>query len=756
MGLNFKGNKKVFFIIAIVVIILFIAATSIFFVTEIQEFKEKIFEIVEKPKGELLKPILIDDFNKGFTSGLFYERINSLGGYQGTWAKRPSYSLINKSSEDRIGEKGKALVIEFKKEAGWCGWYTLLNGLDASRYNTLSFWVKGAEGGEKFDIGIADSEMQELEIDAVYIGSINAFLRKGVTKRWQEVKIPLSRIAGEVNFSSLGSVVFWFKYAGAGKIYVDDMMFRDDPEIARIERYNTPKARYARRHPRAMWVWKTDPIINLIAREKLFEFCRTAAIKTIYLYLGDLPEDTEKLSQFLTEAHNKKILVEALTGNPVWCLSENHQLTLNWIKSFLEYNKFRISRERIDGISLDVEPYLTSEWVQDRESVKRQYIEMLRKCRQLIDSYEQDFRFGVAIPIFFDKEEDGLFEQRTLELVDYCALMDYYDDAPNLIKNAKNHIALAKKAGKKMVVGVETQDLISMHQGLRRNTFFEEGWEAMEKALLKLIKKYKNSPAFEGVAIHCYESYRLLPKGRNVPTKERPKDVRSFASIGRRGRIIIDGRLDDWDTSLPFLLDKKEDIVFGSGGWKGKEDFSVEVFSQWDAENLYFAFKIKDDKLVQEKSEGDMWEGDHVELWLDVDLLGDYNEAINSSDDFQFGFSPGNFSTLPAEVYIWTPPLEDMNYKDYIAIGSAKVDNGYIIEAKIPKGVLFSKLNEDRKVEAEPLNELPKRFSKGMKMGIGIDPSECDGLNEPQKLMMSSAKERIWGDPTTFIILELK
>ena len=705
-----------------------------------------------------IKPILVDDFDKGATSGAAQGRINAVGGYQGAFSMRPSYAIITKSSEQRRGENGKGLSIEYRKEAGWCGWYTLINGIDASRYNTLSFWVKGKNGKEKFDIAIADGRMQELEMDAVPFGNVNTFLRKGVTTEWQEVKIPLARVASDVNLSSLGSIVVLFSQGGEGTIYIDDMVFKDDPEMAKLEKRNAPRSKARRDSPRAMWVWKTDPVNNSTARQALSEFCANTAVKTIYLYIGEFPDNkgsVERLGQFLKEYHAKGIKVEALTGNPMWALSDNHHLAIEWIKPFLEYNKSKPADEMIDGIAFDVEPYLITEWNTNKEAVKTQYISLLKKCRSLIDGYKQEFRLGVAIPMFFDIEEGGEFEKRILSLVDYAALMDYYDDSVSIINNAVTHLKIADEMNKKLVIGIETQDLISMKQGLSRNTFFEEGWKDMEKQLDKAYKKMRKHRSFEGFAIHCYESYRLLQKDRNVLTKDRPKEILVISSSERRSDIVIDGKTDDWAGQEPFVLDRKEQVIYGTGAWKGKDDFCAELFSRWDAENLYFLVKIKDDKLVQEKAGGNMWEGDHIELWLDVDLMGDYNEAVNSGDDFQFGLSPGNFGTVPAEVFMWTPPVSDAN-KGLASIASAKSADGYDIEVKIPKKLLYSNLSKEERGDDGSAAKMPKKLIKGLRLGISVEPSDCDEKDVPQKLMMSTSKNRVWGDPTTFIILELE
>ncbi|MDD5449313.1 MAG: sugar-binding protein [Candidatus Omnitrophica bacterium] len=729
----------------------------------------------QKPAGppkEYPAEILVDDFDTGLTSGIFKERKNSLGSYQGTWAMRPSFSIITKSSIIRRGDHGQALVIEYRKEAGWCGWYTLLNNIDVTPYNTLSFWVRGEKGGEKFDIGLADARMQDLEIDAFFLGSVTSFISDGfVTTEWKEVKVPLSRASSAINLSKMGSMVFWFKYGGEGRIYVDDIKFKNDPDVLKMEEYNAPQAPKDPLHPRALWVWKIDPVNNPTQRKELFELCQRTNINVIYLFFPEFTEAPDpyyikSMAEFLKESHKAGVNIEALTGNPVWSLAVNHQLTLNWIKFFLEYNKDRPQEERINGVSLDVEPYLTAEWEKDREMIKKEYLELLAKCRALIDSYGQEFKMGVAIPFFYDKEDDGKFERSILENVDYIALMDYYDTAKDIIDRARFHIQLAKELNKKVFIGVETQDLVEMRQGKRRNTFIEEGWEEMERQLEAVKQEFLLEPSFEGFAIHCYYSYRLMTRGRNVPTRER-KDNYLIKATRKNRDITIDGKLDDWDLSNPYTISEKKNVVYGGGAWKGPQDTSYKIYTQWDEEAFYIAVDITDDIVMQEKKGADMWEGDHVELWLDVDCLSDFTEAVNSDDDYQIGLSPGNFQNIKPEAYIWIPSIPDeIVSKNPIEIASTKKSDGYIIEARIPSEILlcYCKISrvgvEPKEEEQQMTAKLPPEpllsFIKGFKLGIMVDVGDQDDAANPMKLLMSTSIDRVWGDPTTFGMVEFE
>ncbi|MBI2871368.1 MAG: hypothetical protein HYY14_06645 [Candidatus Omnitrophica bacterium] len=707
------------------------------------------------PSSAAAPGILVDNFDRGLTSGIFSERLNSLGSYQGTWAKRPSYSIITKSFEERRGNAGQGLGVEWRSAGGWCGWYTLLmdqefKGIDISSYNAVTFWVKGAQGGENFDIGLADFAMQELEIDAVYAGSVKNFLPHGITTEWQKVRVPLARVSSDLDQTNMGSLVFWFRYGGSGKVYVEDVWFENDEEVMAQEEYNAPQAERVPGMERALWVWKFDPIRVGRVREELFKMCERSHINAIYQYFGDFSEQDDpqyaaQLEEFLREASKRKIRVEALTGNPVWALEKNHEACLNWIRGFLDFNSRRPQEARIDGVSLDVEPYLTAEWNSEREKIKEEYLELLAKCRKLIASYNQKFKLGAAIPLLYEIE-DGGFERKVIEQLDYIALMDYYDTAKAIIEHGRYHIDLASELGKKVYMGVETQDLVRMNQGKRRNTFIEEGWEFMEQELKSVHEAFKNSPSYAGVAIHSCYAYKLLQRGRNVPTKERPPVDKLYMVHSKESTrpVTIDGDLSDWDLSQHFGVHKKENVVFGAGAWVDPSDLSFAARSQWDKDNLYFSFAMLDNAHVQEKTGSDIWEGDHMELWLDMELEADYNEAINSNDDLQIGLSPGNFAGVKPEVFVWVPEL-DQTLVLSAEIASRKTEEGYILEARIPAALLYGAL--EKKAAG---------FSKGMKLGIMMDASDSDDPRLPQKCMISSSTDRVWGDPTTFGVLSLE
>jgi hypothetical protein len=103
------------------------------------------------------------------------------------------------------------------------GFWSKLEGVDASDYNKLVMWVKGDA-----DKGFTKVFKIELKNDA---GETGRFYVTNVTDQWSKVEIPLDRVAGLTDFSSLTEFVIVFEDRIAtdkeGTIWIDDIYFSD-------------------------------------------------------------------------------------------------------------------------------------------------------------------------------------------------------------------------------------------------------------------------------------------------------------------------------------------------------------------------------------------------------------------------------------------------------------------------------------------------------------------------------------------------
>ena len=176
------------------------------------------------------EPLLVDDFETGSA--------NKLGGRSNTYVMEPSRALALRV-KDQFHAGSGGLMIKYDKKAnggpndtgGWCGYYTLLKSgtryFDATSYQAITFWVKGATGEENFVVGVADQHWDEVG-DSVKSEPIGKYLAAGkLTTEWQKATIPLNTFMVEQNKLSSLAVCFegtlFPSGAGRGTVYLDDL-----------------------------------------------------------------------------------------------------------------------------------------------------------------------------------------------------------------------------------------------------------------------------------------------------------------------------------------------------------------------------------------------------------------------------------------------------------------------------------------------------------------------------------------------------
>lgn len=193
--------------------------TGAFWIDDIQFHAEHMFNIEDEisKKGYLL----LDNFD--------HNELNLLGRKTNTYKKLPSVCEARFVDNPRIGDKGKALKLDYNKEStGWCGYFTLLNQIDGeyfdlSKYKNVSFMIKGENGGETFQVGMADKNWINIG-DSLKAGQIEDFLPGGVIKEWKEVVIPLKKF-GSLDLTQMGSFVIDFNKKQKGIVYIDNLKF---------------------------------------------------------------------------------------------------------------------------------------------------------------------------------------------------------------------------------------------------------------------------------------------------------------------------------------------------------------------------------------------------------------------------------------------------------------------------------------------------------------------------------------------------
>lgn len=94
-----------------------------------------------------------------------------------------------------------------------------VGSFDASGFARLSLSVKGAAGGETFELGLKDTADVEEKVPSQEVEDVS-------TDRWSELSVPLEEF-GAVDLSSLENLSFGFNQAhGSGEICIDEIAFK--------------------------------------------------------------------------------------------------------------------------------------------------------------------------------------------------------------------------------------------------------------------------------------------------------------------------------------------------------------------------------------------------------------------------------------------------------------------------------------------------------------------------------------------------
>jgi len=192
---------------------------------------------------------------------------------------------------------------------------------------------------------------------------------------------------------------------------------------------------------------------------------------------------------------------------------------------------------------------------------------------------------------------------------------------------------------------------------------------------------------------------------------------------------VIDGDLSEW-TSTAYTANQT--APYAGDNWTGTADLSATFYIGWDTQYLYLGVSRTDDQFAQISYGRYMYRGDDVEIQLDVDLDGDFASTLVSSDDFQLGFSPGNFGSLEPEAYRWYPRSLE-SYLTSVTVAAVQTSAGYDLEARIPWSV----------VGIAP--------AEGTHYGFALALSDNDqaGVSTWQSMVTNVSTRRV-ADPTTW------
>ncbi len=278
---------------------------------------------------------------------------------------------------------------------------------------------------------------------------------------------------------------------------------------------------------KAVWVWEADSAALLQSRAKADEvirFAKAQQVTTLHVYADRfagrslLTSQPAQWRRLLRRLHREGFKVEALLGSAFlhteqYVIPARREIALDMFRRVIQFNAASpATEEHFDGIHFDIEPHLLPNWDDERDNLLLAYLELGRAIVDLRHTSGTEIPIAPDIPFWLDSivlEWEGntrSVAEHLIRLFDSVTLMDYRNVArgsDGIIAHATLEMDIAERAGRRVVVGVETGD-----GELAKTSFASLQPVDLERELALTAAAFQGSPAFGGFAIHHYGSWK--------------------------------------------------------------------------------------------------------------------------------------------------------------------------------------------------------------------------------------------------------
>lgn len=166
-----------------------------------------------------------------------------------------------------------------------------------------------------------------------------------------------------------------------------------------------------------------------------------------------------------------------------------------------------------------------------------------------------------------------------------------------------------------------------------------------------------------------------------APERTSDKALQSYKSLQVKGDITP--KLTASQDIPDLVVDQYEELMANGVNLSGKDDLVGRAKIVWNAQGLALMLDIIDDKpMINIQRDGDLWNGDCVEICLGLDPSQPSDRGAFAQGDFQLGI---NYAAASPYVWNWT---ENKKVDGAKIIVLEKRANGTKVFVKIPWGSL--------------------------------------------------------------------
>ena len=175
-----------------------------------------------------------------------------------------------------------------------------------------------------------------------------------------------------------------------------------------------------------------------------------------------------------------------------------------------------------------------------------------------------------------------------------------------------------------------------------------------------------------------YDFIRLgKPIKRTMPRKL-PTCVPVHLTAGRIEKVVLDGKLDEWDGVPAHKTDGADRVIDKPQWWSGPEDCSMTTRIGYDRKNLYLAIDVTDDVLVGDRN---IWRRDGVGIVWDP-----RPPQWRPADGQTGGECGGVMIGVPTDsaAMVVRGHMNDFEIAGAVKTACSRRGGGYVMEVAIP------------------------------------------------------------------------
>ena len=211
--------------------------------------------------------------------------------------------------------------------------------------------------------------------------------------------------------------------------------------------------------PKMSWFWL--PKSWLETPENIFKQSIDLNLSRVYITVpvkdGHVL-NKEELKAFLVSAHQRKLAVWAVIGDPSAVLPEGQQSFNVQAKSYADYNSSVNEVERLGGLQLDIEPYLLPGYQLHPVEWQKRYIDTVH----MIHLASPDLLLNLAMPFWWGQDRHGGNQllNSLADSIDEVTVMDYHTNPTDIKDFAQPFLRWGTKYEKSVSIALENMPIV--------------------------------------------------------------------------------------------------------------------------------------------------------------------------------------------------------------------------------------------------------------------------------------------------------